>query len=180
MIVVTPDQTEAMTMGDRIVVMSGGRLEQIGTPDEIYSRPATRFVGGFIGSPPLNLIDGALAAGNGGALFVTDTTQLPLRAGAAAQPNPNVTLGIGPESILPVAEAGPETIPATVYAVEHLGRESILIAERGSGDYLRAVIAAGDAPRVGEAIAFGIRADAMLHVFDNTADGAPVMMRARR
>ena len=70
MIVVTHDQVEAMTMGDRIAVMNEGRLEQIGTPDEIYNRPATLFVAGFVGSPPMNLIAGEILAQEGRTPFV--------------------------------------------------------------------------------------------------------------
>ena len=60
---VTHDQAEAMTLADRIVVMRAGHLEQVGTPAEIYGRPASRFVAGFIGSPPMNLIEGTIDAG---------------------------------------------------------------------------------------------------------------------
>ncbi|OHV41910.1 ABC transporter [Pseudofrankia sp. EUN1h] len=60
---VTHDQSEAMAVGDRVAVLNGGRLEQLGTPDEIYDRPATRFVATFVGSPPMNVLDGALADG---------------------------------------------------------------------------------------------------------------------
>src|SRR5207237_3557513 len=62
MIYVTHDQVEAMTMGDRIVIMNGGIICQIGTPLEIYDTPASRFVAGFIGSPPMNFFDGEIAA----------------------------------------------------------------------------------------------------------------------
>ena len=61
---VTHDQVEAMTLAERMIVMNAGRMEQIGTPDEVYHRPATTFVAGFIGSPPMNLVRG-LAAGRG-------------------------------------------------------------------------------------------------------------------
>lgn len=178
MIVVTHDQSEAMTMGDRIAVMSGGRLEQIGTPDEIYSQPATRFVGAFIGSPPLNLIDGALAIEDGAAVFVAGPLRIPIRSETLPEPRSDVTLGIRPEAMTLADAAGPETLPAKVYAVEHLGRESILIAERDDGSHLRAVILPGNAPGVGSTVAFSVRPGATLHFFDNGSEGAPAMLRA--
>ena len=97
MIVVTHDQVEAMTMGDRIAVMKEGRLEQIGTPDEIYNRPATLFVAGFVGSPPMNLIEGEIARQDGRARFASgDFAVEPNRSAGAAGP---ATLGVRPQHL---------------------------------------------------------------------------------
>ena len=77
---VTHDQTEAMTMGDRIVVMNGGVMQQVGTPEEIYNEPANRYVAGFIGTPPMNFIPGRLEKLNGGYAFSTKSFSVPLPA----------------------------------------------------------------------------------------------------
>ena len=76
-IYVTHDQVEAMTLADRIVIMRDGHIEQVGTPDEVFSRPATRFVAGFIGSPPMNLFDATV---DGGDIAFEDGDRLPLPA----------------------------------------------------------------------------------------------------
>ena len=103
MVYVTHDQVEAMTMADRIVVLNGGRIEQAGAPMELYRRPATPFVAGFIGSPKMNFVTGAEAAKLGGDL-----------------------VGIRPEH-LRLSETGPWT--ATIRHVEHLGAETLIYAE---------------------------------------------------
>ncbi len=122
---VTHDQIEAMTMADRIVVMRGGKVEQIGKPLELYDRPANTFVATFIGSPAMNLFDGAIADGQ----FVTnDGVWLPMPAdyrGAMAE-----VYGIRPEH-LTIAENG---APATVVVVEPTGSETHVLVKLGSAD----------------------------------------------
>jgi multiple sugar transport system ATP-binding protein len=103
-IYVTHDQVEAMTMADRIVVLNGGRVEQAGSPLELYEKPANLFVAGFIGSPKMNLIDGAIAAGHGAA-----------------------TIGIRPEHV--VASRSGEGWPGTVRVAEHLGSDTFLYVD---------------------------------------------------
>ncbi len=126
---VTHDQIEAMTMADRIVVMKGGVVEQIGRPLELYDRPANLFVATFIGSPAMNLIKGKVE--NGG--FVAEGgAVLPLPADAVASP---VTYGIRPEH-LTLNEAG---FPAEVVVVEPTGAETQVLARCG-GQTLVAVL----------------------------------------
>ena len=104
-IYVTHDQTEAMTMGDRVAVMKDGRLEQVDTPRELYERPANLFVGAFIGSPALNVVRATVAAENGGvvASFGTASLSVPERHPAAGplrrRAGGDVVLGIRPEDI---------------------------------------------------------------------------------
>ena len=117
---VTHDQVEAMTMGDRIAVMSNGRLEQVGTPDEIYNAPVTLFVAGFIGTPPMNLIAGEIVAGQ----FRQGRFSIPV----TAPPGP-ATLGVRPQDVRVVAPGGEGALQVEVFAMEHLGRKSVLIAE---------------------------------------------------
>src|SRR5512147_2587608 len=88
---VTHDQVEAMTLAQRMIVMNAGRMEQIGTPEEVYARPATTFVAGFIGSPPMNLIRGVAD----GSRFTVDGVQLPLPA--AAPRSGELIVGLRPE-----------------------------------------------------------------------------------
>ncbi len=108
MIYVTHDQIEAMTLADRIVVMRDQKVQQIGSPAEIYGRPANLFVAGFIGAPQMNFLNGRLEAEGGGLSFVAGTLRLPL-AGYAFNGAPpvgqEVVLGVRPEH-LALAEAG--------------------------------------------------------------------------
>ena len=119
---VTHDQVEAMTLAQRMIVMNAGRMEQIGTPEEVYARPATTFVAGFIGSPPMNLLEGAVDGGR----FVAGGTSLPLPAEAAARPGAAI-LGVRPEH-LSVTDTG---WPLTVEMVEVLGAERLLYTRLG-------------------------------------------------
>jgi multiple sugar transport system ATP-binding protein len=108
-IYVTHDQTEAMTLGDRIAVMKDGRVQQIGTAQEIYDRPANAFVAGFIGAPPMNLLDG-------------DLLPLPLRR--ALDPR-RIRFGVRPEHIHLTAE-GKDLLCGRVTLITSLGGESLI------------------------------------------------------
>jgi multiple sugar transport system ATP-binding protein len=139
MIYVTHDQVEAMTMGDRIVVMRNGFIQQVGPPMEVYNRPINQFVAGFIGSPPMNFMDGRLVADQGELLVDLNGLRLPLPPDKAklaeAHVNKPVAFGIRPEDILPSAEAnGKQLVPlqASVEVLEPLGAEIVLeLAARG-------------------------------------------------
>jgi ABC-type sugar transport system ATPase subunit len=165
---VTHDQVEAMTMGDRIAVMANGRLEQIGTPDEIYNRPSSLFVAGFVGTPPMNLIAGELIEGafRYGAL----NTPLPLADAGKA------TLGIRPQHIAVAAPDEPGVLPATIFAVEHLGRESVVIVEDENRLKLRALVDPGFRGRVGDRLGLRIDVD---HVHLFSAEGSRLPLAAR-
>jgi len=122
-IYVTHDQVEAMTMADRIIVLNAGRIEQIGTPAEIYHRPASTFVASFMGAPPMNLLDANSA---GGRVTLGDTISVAARADDGP-----VTLGVRPEDI----EIGPTCdTPFTVYIVEELGAHRLLHGQLGGQD----------------------------------------------
>ena len=112
---VTHDQIEAMTLADRIVIMEGGAIQQIGTPDEIYNEPANTFVAGFIGSPPMNLLKGKVEAG---------TFRAPgCEVAGVSMPDGNVTLGVRPEDC--VVGAG-SNLTARVYGIEPTGDMTFL------------------------------------------------------
>jgi multiple sugar transport system ATP-binding protein len=120
-IYVTHDQVEAMTMADRMVVMKKGVIQQIGTPSEIYNTPTNMFVGGFIGSPPMNFIDGILQGNEfvvGSHVFVLPPEKMDALAPFDKKP---VTLGIRPEHILPCKGGGPNEFPLPLTATEFLG-----------------------------------------------------------
>jgi multiple sugar transport system ATP-binding protein len=126
MLYVTHDQVEAMTMGDRICIMEGGRVAQIGAPLEVYAAPADTFVATFLGSPPMNLLPARLA-GDGGTLRI-GTQSLPLvgRLAAAAQRATarDLLFGIRPEDLHPGESTA--TLRARVLDVEPLGAETIV------------------------------------------------------
>ena len=133
MIYVTHDQVEAMTMGDRIVIMRDGFIQQVGSPMEVYNEPANQFVAGFIGSPPMNFFDARLVQDNGTFQVDVAGTRLALPADRAKQAeaylNQEVVLGIRPEDILSAADSqGRDLVPlqATVEVLEPLGAEIIL------------------------------------------------------
>jgi len=125
---VTHDQVEAMTMADRIVVMNHGIIEQIGTPLEVYDHPINSFVGGFIGSPSMNIIPGTLADG----LF-TDQQGKSIKLGIDAEAGP-ITLGVRPEDILVVGEQE-ASFSLRVNVVEITGNETIIYAMHGDTEY---------------------------------------------
>ncbi|MGE3538981.1 MAG: ABC transporter ATP-binding protein [Candidatus Tectimicrobiota bacterium] len=133
MIYVTHDQVEAMTMGDRIVVMRNGFIQQVGPPMEVYNTPHNQFVAGFIGSPPMNFMDARLVQDNGGLAVDLKGLRLPLPGQRAksveAYTNKNIIFGIRPEDIKPAGEQQGGTLAplsATVEVLEPLGPEIIL------------------------------------------------------
>ncbi|MFO1037566.1 MAG: ABC transporter ATP-binding protein [Geminicoccaceae bacterium] len=140
---VTHDQVEAMTMGDRIAVMRDGRLEQIGTPGDVYSRPETLFVAGFIGTPPMNLIEGRVAGGS----FSSGPLALPVpvRDGQAV-------LGVRPQHLTVSPAPRADGLPVRVFALEHLGRESVIIAETADRQKVRALVDPEFDAAVGDAL----------------------------
>jgi multiple sugar transport system ATP-binding protein len=137
MIYVTHDQVEAMTMGDRIVLMNRGVVCQVGTPLDLYERPATRFVAGFIGSPPMNFFEGRLdIAGDTPVVELAHDLRLPLpRRDLGAAGGRRVVFGIRPEHI-EVADGGRPgavRVAAVVDEVEPLGHEAIVTARCAAG-----------------------------------------------
>jgi multiple sugar transport system ATP-binding protein len=144
MIYVTHDQVEAMTLGDRIVVMEKGLIQQTGAPLEIYNRPANKFVAGFIGTPPMNFMDGMLSARDGRFFFEEGTVSIPLPAEfnerLKSRIGKKVFFGIRPEDVKDVsAEDNPATtfrLMTTVVVVEPLGDEMILYLRTPAHEFL--------------------------------------------
>lgn len=125
-IYVTHDQVEAMTLGDRIVVLEGGRVRQVDPPQRLYAAPADPFVASFIGTPPMNLWPGTLTRHNDRTVFVSGDMDLPLPSGLPTptiKPESVITLGIRPEDIRLQEEAGTIRMQAIVELIEDLGAD---------------------------------------------------------
>ncbi len=144
MIYVTHDQVEAMTMGDRIVVMKDGLIQQVADPITLYEKPANKFVAGFIGSPSMNFLNGAIVEGADGLCFRSEnwTVQIaePMVSDLNRYQNKKIILGIRPECIrnkLHAKHAPPErTILATVDVVEPMGSEIYLYFSTGNQTFV--------------------------------------------
>jgi multiple sugar transport system ATP-binding protein len=122
-IYVTHDQIEAMTLADRIAIMSKGKIQQLGTPDEVYNNPANVFVAGFIGSPPMNLLKGDLENGT----FTGTATRV---EGVGNGSRSGVILGVRPEDIT-VAAAGQGHLNSSLYSLEPTGDQTLVSALAG-------------------------------------------------
>jgi len=171
---VTHDQVEAMTLGDRIVVMNEGRVEQIGSPLELYDHPQTLFVATFIGSPAMNLIDGA-AQFDGSPRFVATEDKafsIPLTSAqterlAAVGPE-RLVAGVRPEDFRVVTSAGNEqTLPAVVDASEPLGNE-VLLYLRAGGQDVTARAEPHVLPRPGDRLSLSVD-PGRVHYFDRSS-----------
>jgi len=173
MIYVTHDQVEAMTLADRIVVLRDGRIEQVGSPLDLYNSPRTQFVAGFIGSPKMNFLpvrverveNGhvAVALPGGGAIRLT-------LEGAAPAPGETLTLGVRPHHLAP----GAQGLTAEVRMVEQLGAETLLHSATPSGEPLLVALPGQVGARVGETLRFDLDR-ARLYAFDGA--GARVAVR---
>ncbi|SCX31523.1 ABC transporter ATP-binding protein [Agrobacterium rosae] len=165
MIYVTHDQVEAMTLADRIVVLRAGRIEQIGTPMELYNSPANRFVAGFIGSPHMNFLEGLVEPSSTGKAIATFTggnrLELPVAASSLANGS-SITLGIRPQHISIGGDG--EGIAAKISMVEALGSETIVHTDV-AGQKLLVVAQGQHNLRPGSDIRLSVSA-APLHLFN--------------
>ena len=136
MIYVTHDQTEAMTLADKIVVLQKGRVEQVGRPLELYNRPRNVFVAGFIGSPRMNLVEALVEADGDGVVLVTGNARLRLPGVGGMAPGDRVTWGVRPEHIALCERAEDADITVTVTLSEQLGGETYLYCTADGIDQL--------------------------------------------
>ncbi len=155
---VTHDQVEAMTLAQRMIVLNAGRMEQFGTPEEVYQRPATTFVAGFIGSPPMNLMQGRAD----GASFSIGGQRLPLPQPAPR--NGELILGLRPEHAL-WAEGGDDTWELQVDVVETLGAERLVYCRLGETLFTARIDGTLPRPQVGARVPLRVPAE-RLHWFD--------------
>jgi len=175
MVYVTHDQVEAMTLGQRIVVMHEGQVQQIDTPMALYRRPANRFVATFLGSPAMNVLRGRALHEGGWRLELADGSRLPLPADAPLDPawhGRELDCGVRPEHLLASGAEGEAGFEATVDVVEPVGSEVHANFAFGS-EALIARLPAGDPPQPGARLRLAI-APGALHVFD-PRDGRALM-----
>ena len=165
---VTHDQVEAMTMATRIVVLNGGRMEQYGTPEEVYDRPESVFVAGFLGSPAMNLLDARVVAIGGVVAVTADGVAGDLWPGTT--PDLEVVLGIRPEH-LEIVEgeppAGSLAFAGRVEVVENLGNEQVVGCSVGGGR-MQARFARSVRVVEGDEIVLAAAAD-RVHLFDRAS-----------
>jgi multiple sugar transport system ATP-binding protein len=167
---VTHDQVEAMTLGDRIVVLAEGRIQQVGRPIELYQAPVNRFVAGFIGTPPMNFLEGGLEREGGLVTFVAEEkgarVELP-RGRVPPELSGPVTVGMRPEDLLldfsPSIVANGSALTGPVVLVERLGGTSHVHFEVGRHRLL-ASVTGDDLPEVGANVIARVRGD-RVHLF---------------
>jgi multiple sugar transport system ATP-binding protein len=157
---VTHDQIEAMTMADRIVIMNGGHIEQVGSPIELYDRPINRFVAGFLGSPSMSFLDAQLAQdGSKASVLLSDGCRIPVsRRSTTAD---DIVIGIRPECFTLDKNA---SIQISVEVVEPTGSE-VFVYGRVAGQPIRAVFPGRPAVEVGRSLRVGVLPQDV-HVFD--------------
>ncbi|MCI6573972.1 MAG: sn-glycerol-3-phosphate ABC transporter ATP-binding protein UgpC [Actinomycetaceae bacterium] len=140
---VTHDQTEALTMGDRIAVLSAGVLQQVASPDEMFTKPANVFVAGFIGSPAMNL--GTWRVENGVAKFGQAHIVLPPAVAAEGNKDGKIVVGMRPEAFQPLsASNGEDSIPVDISFVEHLGSDAYIYGAVAGADQESELFGSGD------------------------------------
>ena len=158
---VTHDQVEAMTLGHRLMLLNDGRVEQIGTPMEVYEQPATLFVAGFIGSPAMNFLRGAVDQQQ---LRLSDTQPLPLPAGRLVE-GQEVVVGVRPEH-LEICTPNEAQLTLTVQDLERLGADTIAYGQIYAGSELFAARLPGSRTlHSGELLPLRL-SDSALHLFD--------------
>jgi multiple sugar transport system ATP-binding protein len=168
MVYVTHDQVEAMTLADKIVVLNAGRVEQVGSPLELYHHPRNLFVAGFIGSPRMNFIETQALAADRESVTVAlpggGSAVVPVRA-QTVSPGAKLTLGIRPEH---VSDPKPEgaTLTGTVAVVERLGGETYLYLRLDKGQMIVVRADGGIPVQVGEQVSVGLPMD-RCHLFDS-------------
>ncbi len=153
---VTHDQIEAMTLADRVVVMKQGKVQQVGTPTEIYDNPANTFVASFIGSPAMNLMDGTIKGGT----FTGKNVEIDGLTAADGE----VTLGFRAEDAAVTATGEKGQIAAPVYTIELLG-DAVMLAVRAGGQLVSVKAGKEFRAEIGSDIAFTVSPD-ICHIFD--------------
>ena len=161
MVYVTHDQVEAMTLADRIAIMSMGRLQQCGSPIEVYRRPKNRFVAGFIGSPGMNFVEGELRQDGGIGSFVGEGFKVGLPKDTLSINERVTCLGVRPEHMHLVGEGG---TPALVEHVEHMGSHLFAYAVIGTSRLVVKVDVEHEV-RPGESVSIGFD-DGAFHLFN--------------
>jgi multiple sugar transport system ATP-binding protein len=175
MVYVTHDQVEAMTLGDRIVVMHQGIIQQQGTAEELYKKPINKFVAGFLGSPPMNFFDGILSESEGQLVVSGDGFTLPLpddvKARIQARSENAVTVGIRPSAFL-LSSAGDRQVQLELPIIlsEYIGSQSVIVSRLGGQQILIEV--GSDTPlTANEYLSFAIDPES-IYLFDSESEVA--------
>ncbi len=165
-IYVTHDQVEAMTLADRIVLMHNGRVEQIGSPEDVYDQPATLFVAGFVGASAMNLVSGRIEKNAQGCVVsLGNDTRLALPPGRYdAHAGHAVTVGLRPEHLPWAADAGAGRLAGTARVVEPLGSDTLVVFD-AAGCELQARLAPRIVRRAGDPVRVAIAPES-IHLFD--------------
>ncbi|MGQ2968341.1 MAG: ABC transporter ATP-binding protein [Allorhizobium sp.] len=171
MIYVTHDQVEAMTMADKIVVLSAGKIEQVGSPLELYHRPNNLFVAGFIGSPKMNFLKVQVSSAEGAAVVRLPGADISIPTHGASVPAGEMTFGLRPEHIDATGK-GDVVIEATVKLAEYLGSETLFFVTLADGSELSVKADGLASEKPGQTLRLGINAKAC-HLFDK--DGKAVI-----
>ena len=168
MIYVTHDQVEAMTLADKIVVLNAGRIEQVGSPLELYDRPRNLFVATFIGSPKMNLLAGRVMAREGETLRIETAQGSSFRfpgLQSTARVGDVVTIGVRPHDLS--SAATDFALAGKALVVEHLGAETQVLAELPNGEQVTVCLGGRTPTRVGDSLTVGA-STADLHLFDSS------------
>lgn len=176
MVYVTHDQIEAMTLGDRIVVMAHGLIQQQGTPEELFKQPANKFVAGFIGSPSMNFLDASITQEGNSLIARGDSFSLRLddaKKEVLGQLGTNqITLGVRPSSfeMIPSADAAAEhsTVELRTVVSEYLGSQSVLVTRCGSEE-VRVEVESASPIRNGKTLTFAVAPEDIM-IFDKQSE----------
>ncbi len=175
MIYVTHDQIEAMTLADRIVVMHGGYIQQQGSPEELFKRPVNKFVAGFLGSPPMNFLNGEIEERDGEVFILGEGFALSIEGAAAEKARAHnhklVTLGIRPSDLRFDADApAHKVLSLDVTVSEYIGAQSVLLCKCGTETVM--VELASETPvALGQTLKFAVNANGV-HLFDRETEKA--------
>jgi multiple sugar transport system ATP-binding protein len=166
-VIVTHDQLEALTMADRIAIMKDGIIEQVGTPHEVFVKPANVFVGSFIGTPQMNLVEAQLknfSKGKASINFNGHDIEISTNELVGKLNSPKITVGIRPRAFVVDSKASKENIQAVAELIEPMGPETLVHARTKGGNDIRVVVPREKRVKVGEAL--HLRPDpAQTHVF---------------
>ena len=169
-IYVTHDQAEAMTLGDQLIVMNRGQIQQIGKPEDVYRHPCNEFVAGFIGSPSMNFLRCGYDAAKGALVSESFAYPVSAQAGASLKVGDpkSLVLGVRPEDLVISLAPSPNAIRATVYVTEQLGRE-ILVNASVRQEIIRGFAAPDTQLKTDQAVWLSFP-EAALHVFDQKTE----------
>ena len=154
-VIVTHDQLEALTMADRIAIMRDGGIEQVGTPHEVFAKPANVFVASFIGTPQMNLIEADLRGFDKGVAYATlagNAIEIAADPAVSRLKPSKVMIGIRPRAFTTTGSAGPDAISAQAELIEPMGAETLIHARTSTGGDIRVVVPRGQRIKIGEAL----------------------------